>query len=147
MSRFSLRAARTTDAGRVGDILSAFIDDTPWMPRIHSRAQDLGFAADLIDRGWVSVALAGEQVAGFAARDGETVHALYISERMWGRGLGTMLVHQMQAAEDRLSLWTFQANTRAQEFYAHLGFQEIERTDGAGNDEGLPDIRMEWSRT
>lgn len=146
MSHFSLRPARSTDAGRTGDILSAFIDNTDWMPRVHSRAEDLSFAADMIDRGWVTVALAGEQVAGFSARDAEMVHALYVSERMWGRGLGSMLLSALQQESDRLILWTFQANTRAQGFYLKHGFAEVERSDGARNDEGLPDIRMEWTR-
>ena len=60
MTACHLRPARTTDAGRVGAILSAFIDDTPWMPRIHTRAEDLSFAGMMIDRGWITVA----EVAG-----------------------------------------------------------------------------------
>ena len=52
----TLRPATPTDAGAVGAILSEFVDDTAWMPRIHTRAEDLAHAGDLITRGWVTVA-------------------------------------------------------------------------------------------
>ena len=146
MSGFSLRPARPTDAGRTGEILSAFIDDTDWMPRIHTRAEDLSFAADMIDRGWVSVAESRGRVVGFSARDAQMVHALYVDAGARGRGCGGALLMQMQEATDVLTLWTFQTNTRAQAFYRRHGFVEGERTNGARNDEGLPDLYMTWTR-
>lgn len=145
MSDVTLRPARSTDAGRVGAILSAFIDDTPWMPRIHTRAEDLSFAGLMVDRGWVTVAEDASGVIGFVARDGGMIHALYIAAGHQGRGVGTALLAQMQSEASPLELWTFQANTRAQAFYLRHGFAEIERTDGARNDEGLPDIRYRWT--
>ncbi|WP_290558346.1 GNAT family N-acetyltransferase [Aestuariivita sp.] len=146
MTGFFLRPARPTDAGRTGAILSAFIDHTDWMPRIHTRAEDLSFAADMIDRGWVTVAETAGTVVGFSAREACMVHALYVDARARGKGCGGALLKQMQRATDTLTLWTFQHNTRAQAFYRHHGFAEMERTDGAGNDEGLPDLRMGWKR-
>lgn len=146
MTDADLRPARSTDAGRTGTILSGFIDQTSWMPRVHTRAQDVAFAADMIDRGWVTVAEQDDQVVGFSARDGATVHALYVDMNLRGQGIGRQLLQDMQAKESTLSLWTFQANTPAQTFYAQYGFTEVERTDGAGNDEQLPDIRLLWKR-
>ena len=64
-----LRKARSTDAGAVGAILSEFIDTTDWMPRIHTRAEDLAHAGALIARGWVTVAERDGNVLGFAAQD------------------------------------------------------------------------------
>lgn len=147
MSTLTLRPARSTDAGRTGAILSAFIDETPWLPRLHSRAEDLSFAADMIDRGWVTVAEAAGCVVGFAAREGGYVHALYVEARTRGQGCGAALLRAMQAEVDALSLWTFQANTEAQRFYTRHGFAAGARSDGAHNDEGLPDICMTWERT
>lgn len=141
----TIRTAMAKDAVAVGRILSSFVDETPWMPRIHSRAQDLQHADDLIARGWVTVAEA-KGVIGFAARDGHTVHALYVAEPARRCGAGRALLHQMQNAVEHLSLWTFQANTDAQAFYAAHGFAPADYTNGAGNDEGLPDIRMTWHR-
>ena len=146
MTGHSIRSARTTDAGKVAAILSAFIDDTPWMPRIHTRAEDVSFAGSLIDRGWVTIVEDAEGVAGFIAREGVMVHALYIAERARGRGYGSDLLALAQNATEGLTLWTFEANTKAQAFYLAHGFAEAERTDGAGNDEKLPDIRYVWGK-
>ena len=61
----------------------------------------------------------------------------------WGR---RMSARRAKARSPRLELWTFQANTRARAFYAREGFAEVKLTDGQGNDEELPDVRMVWNR-
>lgn len=141
-----LRPARTTDAGKVGHILSEFIDGTPWMPRLYTRAQDIAFAGDLIDKGCVSVAAHSTRVTGFIAHNAATIEALYVAGDVRRRGIGSALLQHMQAGCDALTLWTFQANTQALAFYACHGFAPVEKTDGAGNDEGLPDIRLAWKK-
>ncbi|MEO0938737.1 MAG: GNAT family N-acetyltransferase [Pseudomonadota bacterium] len=139
-----LRAARPEDALACGAILTAFGQESDWLPRLHSGAEDIAHCGQMIDRGWVTVA--GARPQGFIARDGATIHALYVAPGARGRGLGAALLAAAQA-EARLELWTFQANTRAQRFYERNGFIEAERTDGQGNDEGLPDIRYVWERS
>jgi ribosomal protein S18 acetylase RimI-like enzyme len=141
----TLRPARSTDAGAVAAILSGFIDDTPWMPRVHTRAEDLSFAGMMIDRGWCSVAEADDRVVGFLSRDGAMIHALYLRPDFCGQGIGRELLGAAKAASTQLKLYTFQANTGAQRFYLREGFTEVQRSDGAGNDEGLPDIEYHWS--
>jgi len=146
VSELLLRPARPLDAGSVAGILSGFIDETEWMPRIHSRAEEVAFAETLIDRGWTIVAEHAGAVSGFLARQGEEIHALYLARGARGRGIGTRLIAAAQAEADRLSLWCFQANRTARGFYQARGFREADRTDGRGNDEGLPDIRFVWDR-
>jgi GNAT superfamily N-acetyltransferase len=141
----TLRPARSTDAGKVGAILSEFIDTTSWMPRIHTRAEDIGFCATMIDRGWVTVAVS-DGVDGFLARDGEEVSCLYVSNAAQGNGVGKALLDHAKQRADRLELWTFQANKGARRFYAREGFVELRETDGARNDENLPDVFLEWRR-
>ena len=141
-----LRPARSTDAGAIGAILSEFIDTTAWMPRIHTRAEDLSFAGRMIDKGWVTVAET-PSVRAFLAQDETEVNALYVSSASRGRGLGSRLISAAKSRSDRLCLWTFQANYAAQRFYLRHGFREVTRTDGAGNDEKMPDIRYRWERT
>lgn len=143
---YALRPALTTDAGRVGEILSGFVDDTPWMPRLHTRAEDLSFAGEMIDRGWVTVAEDAGGVAGFVAREGMEIHALYVDTVVRGTGCGTALLRRMQAQVAALTLWTAQANARARAFYRARGFAEVERGSGASNDAGLPDVRFAWQR-
>ena len=45
------------------------------MPRLHSRAEDIGFAGTMIDRGWVRV-FEEDTILGFIARSDEEVCAL-----------------------------------------------------------------------
>ncbi len=142
----AISPARPEDAPAIAAILSEWTDETPWLPRVHSRAEDREHADDLIRRGWVSVARDSGQVLGFMARAGEEVHALYVARPARGHGIGTALLDHARARAHRLGLWTFEANLRARAFYRRAGFREVARTDGAGNDEGLPDIRLEWSR-
>jgi GNAT superfamily N-acetyltransferase len=142
----NLRMARDLDAGAVGAILSEFVDTSDWMPRIHSRAEDIAHAARMIDLGRVHVAEDNGTVVGFCARNGDDLDALYVIAEKRGQGIGAALLRHAQSAVDRLELWTFQANTGAQRFYQRHGFAEVQRTDGSGNDERLPDIQYEWQR-
>jgi hypothetical protein len=43
-----------------------------------------------------------------------------------------------------LSLWTFQRNAFARQFYEKHGFVLADQTDGAGNEEGEPDALYVW---
>lgn len=116
------------------------------MPRIHTRAEDLAHAGAMIKRGWVRVAEQDGQVTGFSAHDAGEVNALYVAQAARGRGVGSELLKQLQVKQPQLGLWTFAANTLAQAFYLRHGFVEMRRTDGADNDEKLPDIWYVWQR-
>jgi GNAT superfamily N-acetyltransferase len=93
----------------------------------------------------VAESAGGEVVGVLVIRDG-WVHQLYVAEQWTGRGAGAALLEAAQAGYEQLSLWTFVSNPRAQRFYERHGFVEVERTDGAGNEEGQPDIRYVWRR-
>lgn len=145
MSGFDLRDAAPLDAGRAGEILWRFQEDTPWMPKLHSHAEAIAFCSRMIDQGLVRVGLRDGRIEGFLARRGTDVIALYCAVQ--GQGLGRQLLHEAQATAPALELWTFQANTGAQRFYLRHGFAELRRTNGAENDEGLPDILYRWERS
>lgn len=138
-----LTDATPADAGPLALILGQWIAATEWMPKLHTAEEDVGFLGRLIATRLVRVARDGSEAAGFLARQGGEVDALYIGGRHRRRGIGTALVQEAKAIGE-LTLWTFQANTHAIAFYRQLGFAEIARTDGRGNDERLPDLRLHW---
>ena len=134
-----LRDGVAADAGWMAVVLGDWCRATPWMPKLHSRDADLWFAGHLLAS--QSVRVVGE--AGFLAREGGTVTALYLAPAARGAGLGRLLLDDAKRAGP-LGLWTFQANIGARRFYAREGLVEVRMTDGAGNDEKLPDVWMEW---
>jgi len=138
------RDAAEADLPALARILSDWVADTPWMPKLHIREADLGFLHELYHSG--SLRLIGDAPHGFLARHDAEIPALFVAAPARRKGAGKALIRDAMAASPVLQLWTFQANTPAREFYLSLGFVETERTDGSGNEERLPDVRLEWRR-
>ncbi len=141
-----LVTAREKDALALAGILWGWAAETPWMPKLHARPDTEVFLERLIAQTEVTAIRNWRGVQGFLARDGEMIHALYLHPRVRGQGWGARLLDQVKARSDRLTLWAFQANEGARVFYRREGFVEVEKTNGAGNDEKLPDVRMVWRR-
>lgn len=137
--------ARPNDAGPLGRILSDWIDETPWMPRLRSRDEDRRFVADLIHSGGVLTAREDDTPKGFLFEKHGHVGALYLEPGARGRGIGHRLLGTVKRDCDTIDLWLFEANAGARRFYEREGFRAVERTPG-DNAEGLPDIRMTWTR-
>ncbi|MEO1276160.1 MAG: GNAT family N-acetyltransferase [Pseudomonadota bacterium] len=139
----TLHPAAPEDAPVMAAILSDWIDETPWMPRLHTLEEDRAFCLRLVPK--TIVARQAGQMVGFLARREEEVLCFYLAASARGQGVGAVLLAEAQRARPRLALWTFAENIGARRFYARNGFVETGGTEG-DNDEGLPDIRMEWSR-
>ncbi|WP_298843217.1 GNAT family N-acetyltransferase [uncultured Roseobacter sp.] len=146
MTELHITDARSLDAGAIGDILSKTNDQMPWLPRVHTAAEEIRYAGDMIEAGWVRVAKKDGRVVGFIARWEADVHALYVLPDAQDEGVGTALLEDAKSTCAQLSLWSYAANTGATRFYGLRGFIQTDRTDGSTNDAGLPDIRFEWSR-
>ncbi|WP_170385132.1 GNAT family N-acetyltransferase [Ruegeria atlantica] len=142
----TLRPARTTDAGATGEILHGFARENEWMPELHSRAQTIAFCGWMIDLGWVTVAEAQGNVVGFLALNEAEIHSLYLKLGSRGQGIGQRLLEHAKSDRVELTLFAFQANHGARRFYERNGFVEDARSNGADNDENLPDIKYVWLR-
>lgn len=141
-----LRAAQPTDAGATGDILWRYLSETSWMPQLYTAAETISFCGLMIDRGWVTVATVNDRIEGFIACSETEIQALYLNPKVVGKGIGKLLLNEAKRRSERLDLWAFQAASDAQGFYLCQGFVETDRTDGARNDENLPDIHYVWTR-
>jgi GNAT superfamily N-acetyltransferase len=142
----TLRPTTATDAPAIAGILTGWVAETPWMPGLHTPEQDLWFAGHLIGTQDVTV-LALPGGVGVMSLEGNATTALHLSPGVRGQGHGQRLLATAQQGSNRLTLWTFQANVGARRFYDLAGFAEIARTDGAGNEEGLADMQLQWGRT
>ena len=87
---------------------------------------------------------AGELV-GYALYDDVWLDHLFLRPDVTGQGIGTVLLDLVKAQRpDGFCLWVFESNTGARRFYDRHGLVELERTDGSGNEEKSPDLRMAW---
>lgn len=84
-------------------------------------------------------------VAWLDVHDG-WVDQLYCARGVTGQGIGSRLLdHAKSLFPQTLQLYTFQVNVGAIRFYQRHGFTEVKRGDGSGNEEGQPDLLLQWS--
>ncbi len=143
MPVFAIQEAVVGDAEVLGGVWQDWLDATPWMPKLHGRAETVGFLRGLIGSHLVRIGT-GAGVVGYLARRRAEVDALYVEPDARGFGMGRGQLREVKEAEGLVGLWTFQAILGARRFYARNGFREVKWTDGAGNEARLPDMRLEW---
>lgn len=144
-----LRPARSDDLLRVGELFwrtrAAAVPAMP--PVVHERDDVLAFFAgfDLGVRDlWLAEGPAGD-LRGFVELKGEWLDDLYVDPDHQGDGVGTALLELAKSLRpDGFELWVFASNAPARAFYARHGLVELETTDGTGNEEGAPDVRLAW---
>lgn len=140
-----LRADETDLAAVIHRHAAALIPGYP--NDLHTPAEDRAYYAGPVwERGPIWGAWDGDTLIGHIAMSPGWVDHLYVETGRQGEGIGRALLAHAQGGQPALQLWTFQANARARRFYAANGFVEVEWTDGAGNEEGMPDVRLEWRR-
>ena len=90
------------------------------------------------------VAEAGE-VVGYAQLEGDWLEDLYVHPGAQGRAVGSALLDLVKSQRpDGFCLWVFASNEAARRFYRRHGLVELETTNGSGNEERAPDVRMAW---
>jgi GNAT superfamily N-acetyltransferase len=128
-----------------------------YLPHLHTQAEDVSFFSEqVVPTSRVTVAeVAGgsgpdavtgdAEMVGFSVvRNGWLDH-LYVLPARQQAGIGSALLGRaMHESPGGLTLWAFAANDRAIALYARAGFVEVLRTDGSGNEEGVPDVQMRW---
>jgi GNAT superfamily N-acetyltransferase len=133
-----------------GDALAAIFGAAraaamPWLPILHTEAEDRIFFGGVIERSDVLVARRGPPPFAFIAVGEELVEHLYVRPEYQRHGVGSALLDAAKARRPGgLRLWTFQRNAGARSFYAKHGFTEVELTDGSANEEREPDVLLAW---
>lgn len=93
----------------------------------------------------VWVAADGDRVAGYTRATATWLDDLYVRPEQQGRGVGAALFDVVTSLRpEGFCLWVFESNLPARAFYRSRGCIELERTDGTGNEENAPDIRVAW---
>jgi GNAT superfamily N-acetyltransferase len=145
----SLRRAETDDAPAIAELYTrARLAAVPMMPPgRHTAEEDLAWLSAQLARPTHEMWLAERDGAllGYAMIDPVWLEHLFVHADHTGEGIGTVLLDLVKSLRpDGFSLWVFESNTGARRFYARHGLVELERTNGAANEERAPDIRMAW---
>ena len=114
---------------------------------LHSETEFVALYRDrvMVD-GPVWGAFEGDMLCGHVALLPGWIDHLYVEPLLHGRGIGSALVQLAQGQQSELRLYTFQSNTRARAFYERHGFTIEELTEGARNEEKMPDMTYVWLR-
>ncbi len=142
-----LEPAEPADAAEVAALIRASkAAAMPWLPVVHSPDDDLGWVTVvLLVEDEVVVAREGVTITGVLATRPGWIDQLYVLPAAQGRGVGRALLERAKAhSNGHLELWAFTRNSRARRFYESAGFQVVEDTDGASNEEREPDVRYRW---
>jgi RimJ/RimL family protein N-acetyltransferase len=119
----------------------------PGLREVHSEAAVAHWlATTLMARHAVRVAAAADRPIGYAGhgrdpRHGPMLFHLYLEPAWQRQGIGSRLLGEALAAHGgRLSLFCIARNGAARRFYERHGFRAAGCSDGAGTEEGEPDI-------
>ncbi len=120
----------------------------PYLPDSHTDQQTVDYFRHVVlPKQDVWVTEEQDKVVGFIAFNPDTVEHLYIGPAHQSKGIGSALLEKAKSSSvGSLSLWVFQENRAAREFYESRGFSLSETTDGRGNEEREPDALYRWSR-
>jgi ribosomal protein S18 acetylase RimI-like enzyme len=141
-----IRRADDDDWQDVARVFIAARAGMTYLPQLHSDADTRLFIRRVVKRSEVWLAVRGGAMLGFAALEPGWLHHLYVDPAAQNAGAGSALLEKAKAElPGGFSLWTFQANLGARRFYERHGLTETRRTDGADNEERLPDILYEWN--
>jgi GNAT superfamily N-acetyltransferase len=142
-----IEAATAADGDAVAAVFKAARDAAmPWLPILHSEAEDRRFFAGVIAEAEVLVMRREGYPVAFLALKDDLIGHLYVRPDAQRAGIGSALVAvAKERRPEGLRLWTFQRNQRARAFYARHGFDEVEHTDGSSNEEKEPDVLLAWA--
>jgi GNAT superfamily N-acetyltransferase len=144
-----VRQATVADTDAIADLYTeARIHAVPQMPpALHTNAEDRAYVARRIGEPDVTMWVAERdgRLLGFATCTPTFLDSLYIRPDLKGQGIGSLLLDVVEATHpEGFELWVFESNTGARRLYERRGLVEVERTDGSGNEEKSPDLRMAW---
>jgi chorismate mutase/GNAT superfamily N-acetyltransferase len=143
-----IRPAGLEDAPAMADVhvdcRNANVGSMP--PMVHSREETHAWMAGRLaadSEGWV--AERDGRIVGYLVITGDWVDDLFLAPGETGQGIGGALLDLAKAQRpEGLCLWVFESNQGARRFYRRHGFVELESTDGSGNEERAPDVRLAW---
>ena len=142
-----LRPATPEDAEALAAVhLAARTAAVPAMPpSVHPDSDVLPWVTGWLAANDVWVAEIDGAPVGYASMTAAWLDGLFVAPEHAGRGIGGLLLDLVKSLRPAgFALWVFESNVPARRFYERHGLVELEHTDGSGNEERAPDLRMAW---
>jgi GNAT superfamily N-acetyltransferase len=117
-----------------------------WMPRgVHPDDDVRAWLAGRVVRDEVWVAESDGATVAYLRLVDDWLDDLYVAPAAAAQGIGSALLGVARAVRPGgFGLWVFASNLPARRFYRARGLVEVELTDGSGNEERAPEVRMHW---
>ena len=141
----SIRRATPQDAKPAAEVFLAARATMTYLPSLHSDDDTRNFIGGVVAAKETWVAERDGKVVGFAVIDGGWLEHLYVHPSRFNTGTGSKLFEQATRQHPQgFQFWAFQLNVGARRFYERHGCALEKLTDGADNEEKLPDALYIW---
>jgi GNAT superfamily N-acetyltransferase len=129
-----IRPAQRDDAGGISRVIISALRETnakDYSKAVIARVEQSfspAAVSDLIGRRLVFVAVDNDTIVGTASLDGQVVRTVFVDPRYQGRGIGRLLVAEVERAvvEKNVAVLAVPSSVTAELFYAKLGFTAVQ---------------------
>ena len=140
-----LRRGEPDDIPSIARLLRSTYDRMPYIPRLHTPAEDLAYVTGLFAEHEVWVAGDDDAVLGFTILAADQLLQIHVEPAEQNKGIGGRLLDEAKRRRPAgFSLWVFQKNEGARRFYERHGLELVQLTDGQDNEEREPDAQYAW---
>ena len=141
----TIRRATPADAPEAAEVFLASRATMTYLPHLHTDEETRNFIRGVVTGKESWVAERDGKIVGFAVVDGGWLEHLYVHPSRFNTDTGSRLFAQAAREHPQgFQLWVFQQNVGARRFYERHGCALVRLTDGADNEEKLPDALYVW---
>ncbi|MGZ5988729.1 MAG: N-acetyltransferase family protein [Rhizomicrobium sp.] len=141
----TIRRATAKDAPQAAEVFLAARATMTYLPHLHTNDETRNFIRGVVESKETWVAERDGKVVGFAVIDGGWLEHLYVDPSRFNTGTGSRLFEMATKQHPQgFQLWAFQQNVGARRFYERHGCALVRLTDGAENEEKMPDALYVW---
>lgn len=143
-----IRRATHADSHDVSEVFLASRATMTYLPVLHTKDETRSFIARVVHALETLVAVRDGRITGFAALHGDWLDHLYVHPARFNTQTGTKLLSEVMFQRPQgFQFWVFQQNLAGRRFYERHGCALARLTDGARNEEKVPDALYVWPAT
>ena len=143
-----IRRATPKGAPDAAEVFIASRATMTYLPYLHTDDETRSFIRGVVETKETWIAERDNKLVGFAVIDGGWLEHLYVHPSRFNTATGSKLFKTVTEQHARgFQFWAFQQNAGARRFYERHGCALVRLTNGADNEEKLPDALYVWPAT